>query len=60
MQARMPNKWPEDVYNYEAKEIVNPDIESLGLEEGNGSSASFARTLRMGRPHYKAKETMVP
>ena len=44
--SRMPDKWPEDLFDYATNTIGHPDIEALDVEGGDGSSASSVRIPR--------------
>ena len=39
----MPSKWPEEIYDYDAKEVKHPDIESLDLDEGKWFKCKFCK-----------------
>ena len=42
----MPEKWPEDVYNYTTNTVVHEDIASLDLEDGKFFKCKFCKNPR--------------
>ena len=52
----MPNKWPEDIYNYNTATIVHDDIEALDFEEGKWFKCKFCKNPKdVGRHPLRGK-----
>ena len=42
----MPDKWPDQVYDYDKKAIAHPDIDDLDLDGGRWWKCKFCKNTK--------------
>ena len=42
----MPDKWPDQIYDYDKKAIAHPDIDDLDLADGRWWKCKFCKNTK--------------